>query len=78
MLRYPVHRLGMTNQERIAKRKSARRGPKNLSLPADLREQLSAASEATGIPECRIAEQGLRIRLAQLNAAQPAAVPGAV
>jgi hypothetical protein len=58
-----------------AKRKSANRGPKNLSLPAELRERLAAASEATGIPESRIAEQGLRLRLAQLDAAQPSIAP---
>jgi Ribbon-helix-helix domain len=65
----------MATHLNTAKRKSANRGPKNLSLPAELRERLAAASEATGIPESRIAEQGLRWRLAQLDAAQPTIAP---
>jgi hypothetical protein len=48
------------------------RRPSNLNLPADLRERLRAVSEATGIPQSRIAEQGLRLRLAQLDAAPTA------
>jgi hypothetical protein len=65
----------METQRSTGKRKSANRGPKNLSLPAELRARLAAASEATGIPESRIAEQGLRLRLAQLDAAQPNTAP---
>jgi hypothetical protein len=38
-----------------------------LTIPKDLQQQLRAVSEETGIPQCRIAEQGLRLRLAQLD-----------
>jgi hypothetical protein len=65
----------MPDQRSTAKRKSENRAGKNLSLPAELREQLAAASEATGIPESRIAEQGLRWRLAQIDAAQRTIAP---
>ncbi|WP_437903575.1 ribbon-helix-helix domain-containing protein [Sorangium sp. So ce327] len=49
-----------------------RRRPSNLTIPVDLRERLRALSEATGIPQSRIAEQGIRIRLAQIEHAQRA------
>ncbi|WP_441291915.1 ribbon-helix-helix domain-containing protein [Sorangium sp. KYC3313] len=47
-----------------------RRRPSNLTIPIDLRERLRALSEATGIPQSRIAEQGIRMRLAQIERAQ--------
>ncbi|WP_436616319.1 ribbon-helix-helix domain-containing protein [Sorangium sp. So ce1024] len=52
-------------------RTKGNRAPTNLSLPVDVRERLRTASEETGIPQCRIAEQGLRLRLAQIERAQP-------
>lgn len=48
-----------------------RRRPSNLTIPIDLRERLRALSEATGIPQSRIAEQGIRIRLAQIERVPP-------
>jgi hypothetical protein len=45
------HASLMLPQASAAKRKSVSRGPKNLSLPAELRARLALASEATGIPE---------------------------
>jgi hypothetical protein len=41
----------------------------HLSIPFDLRARLRAVSRATGIPQTRITERGLRLALAQIEAA---------
>lgn len=46
-----------------------RRHRRCLSLPADVLDELERLSEATGIPQSRIAEQGIRARLAELGPA---------
>ncbi|WP_438036998.1 ribbon-helix-helix domain-containing protein [Sorangium sp. So ce204] len=62
-------------QHHTACRPRTGRTPANLNLPADLRERLRVVSEETGIPQCRIAEQGLRLRLAQMERAKSKAEP---
>lgn len=49
---------------------SPRRDGRRLSLPLDLHEKMRDVSRETGIPLSRIAEQGIRLRLAQIEAGQ--------
>ena len=57
----------MATSKRKAKQRPTSGRPTNLYLPADLRDRLDVVSAQTGIPMSRIAADGIRWRLAQLE-----------